>query len=390
MSRIPFQKLVRRVKTPFYVYDLDLIERQTRLLQSVLPAHTDIHFAMKANSNPGILKFLRKLGLGVDTVSGGEIQRALDVGYGPAEILFSGVGKTETELSLAIKLGIKLVNVESPQELERLGRLARRARKAVALGFRLNPDVRAGTHPYISTGAHANKFGMAFSSLPELKAILKKYRGFLELCAVDFHIGSQLTRLGPLERAIRRTLPIFEHLRAEGYPLRYFDIGGGLGIRYKDETAIDPADYGKMVSKHLGGLNGRILTEPGRVLVGEAGILVTEVQYIKSSPSKTFAIVDTGMHHLIRPALYGAYHEIVPLKARKGRAQVYDVVGPICESSDVLAYDRKLPALKQGDILLIQNAGAYGYSMASHYNLQDPPAEILVRAGRARLTRPQA
>jgi diaminopimelate decarboxylase len=387
---LPLKQLTKKIQTPFYVYDLDRIESQVSVLREALPLHTDIHYAMKANANPLVLKHLKSLGTGVDTVSGGEIKRALDCGFRGRQILFSGVGKTVDELNLAIKIGIKLINVESPQELERLGRLAQRRKKNVAVGFRLNPNVAAGSHPYISTGAHTNKFGMSFSALPELKRILKKFPR-LELQAVDFHIGSQLLKLGPLERAISRTVPVFKSLRSEGFPLRYFDIGGGLGIKYKDEKTIDLKAYGAIVQKNLGPLDVTILTEPGRFIVGESGVLVTQVQYIKKAPSKTFAIVDTGMHHLLRPALYGAFHKIAALKPNSGRSKTYEIVGPICESSDVLGERRRLPELKQGDYLAIENAGAYGYSMASDYNLKGLPTEVVVSRGRPRISpRPRA
>ncbi|MEQ1877670.1 MAG: diaminopimelate decarboxylase [Bdellovibrionia bacterium] len=376
-ARARLSKLAKKYPTPFYAYDLALIRAQVRGLRSAMPKNTDIHYAMKANSNREILKCLRTAGTGVDTVSGGEIERARECGFTPSQILFSGVGKREDELQLAIRLKIKLINVESPQELVRLGMLADRMKKDVYVGFRLNPDIAgAGGHKYISTGGHANKFGMPFNMLPELKKILRSHPR-LKLLATDFHIGSQLMKIAPFEQSLERTLPIFNELRAQGYPLRYFDVGGGLGIRYKDETPIGFRAYGAMVKKHLKKLDARILTEPGRVLVGEAGHLVTTVEYIKRGPGKFFAIVDTGMHHLIRPALYQAYHPIASLKSTKGAMKKYDIVGPICESSDVLAENRRLPEIEQGDFLVIGNAGAYGFSMASRYNLQPLPSELV-------------
>jgi diaminopimelate decarboxylase len=383
-----FLKLIpKSLKTPFYFYDLNAVATQTERLKSVLPANTDIHYAMKANANPDILKQLKKCGVGVDTVSGGEIRRALDVGFKPNQILFSGVGKTHEELLLALDSRIKLVNVESPSELEFLGRLARSRKKTVSVGLRLNPNVESGTHPYISTGAHINKFGMPVSMLPDLKRILKKYKKELLLRATDFHIGSQILNLKPFDQAVLKALPIFEHLRSEGYSLKYFDIGGGLGVRYKNEKTIDLAKYGQMVHRRLGSLDVTILCEPGRLLVAESGVLVTTVLYLKPGPRKTFAIVDTGMHHLIRPALYGAYHEIRLLRPQKKKKSTYEIVGPICESSDVLATNRSLPVLEEGDRLAIMTAGAYGYSMANQYNLHRLPDEFVLKGRKVKRTR---
>lgn len=377
ISTAQIKKLTAKHATPFYVYDLSKIKTQVRALKAAMPPNTDLHYAMKANSNPQVLKCLKAAGTGVDTVSGGEIERARECGFKPSQIIFSGVGKREDELAAAIKLKIKLVNVESAQELERLGQLATLYKRDVAVGFRLNPDVVAGTHKYISTGSHSNKFGMPYSDLPELKSILRKYP-HLKLEATDFHIGSQLLKLAPLESALKKTLAVFLELRAQGYPLSYFDIGGGLGIRYNNEKPIALKAYGTMVKKHVSKLDARILTEPGRILVGEAGTLVTKVEYVKKSPSKLFAIVDTGMHHLIRPALYSAYHPITQFPTRSGAQRTYDVVGPICESSDILAENRRLNEIRQGDFLAIGNAGAYGFSMASNYNLQPLPREIVI------------
>jgi diaminopimelate decarboxylase len=333
---------------------------------------------MKANSNRQILKLFKKEGLGVDVVSAGEIKRALECGFKGDDIIFSGVAKTADEIRFALKTRIDIFNVESPQELERIGAIAKKSKSQTQVSFRLNPNVDPKTHPYITTGFRQNKFGMDHSFLPELLRILARYPNALKLVGLDFHIGSQLTDLKPLVEATEKTIKIFRDLRAQGFPLRYFDIGGGLGISYNGEKTINAREYGRRVEKLLAPLDCEILTEPGRFLVGDAGVLLTRVEYIKKTPYKTFVVVDTGMHHLLRPALYGAKHRILPVTKSGERLMTVDVVGPICESSDSLGSNRKMPLPDQGDILAIMDAGAYGYVMASDYNLKEWPEEILI------------
>jgi diaminopimelate decarboxylase len=386
-ASIDLADLAAKNKSPLYVYDLDDISLRYRALESALnqTPHA-IHYAMKANANPGILKLLGSLGSGVDTVSGGEIRLALAAGFKPEDIIFSGVGKTVSELELAIDLRIKQINVESPQELERIARIAARKNQKADIAFRLNPDVNPQTHPYITTGFRENKFGMDESAFPVLLDTLTKASRHLRLRGLTMHIGSQLLDLSALEEAMSKTANVFRTLKAAGHAdLDRVDIGGGLGIDYSssdDRAEFERLNaYGSLIQRAFGGLHCEILLEPGRVLVARAGLLIGEVQYIKEAPAKTFAILNTGMHHLLRPALYGARHRVLPLHKRETAPRRYDIVGPICESSDVLARDVDLGELRQGDFVAIADAGAYGFSMASRYNAHELPDELLVVNG---------
>jgi diaminopimelate decarboxylase len=384
----PLLSLAAGRTQPFYLYDLDAMRVRVRALKAALP-RLEVHYAMKANASERILSTFREESVGVDVVSGGELRRALACGFQPEDIIFSGVGKSRAELELAITLGIKQINVESPQELRRIVELARNLVKKPKIAFRINPDVDAETHPYITTGFRENKFGMDESFLPELRTILKEAGNLVELCGLTLHIGSQLQNLAPLEDAIRKTLPLFHALRSEGYPLRTFDVGGGLGIPYQEEHSIPSKDlqllegYGAMLRRLFSDFTGTVLCEPGRILVGSSGTLVGEVQYVKEAPQRNFLILNTGVHHLLRPALYQAYHRIMPLLQHKDRAEKsYDVVGPICESSDVLGRDRRMPEVRQGEFLAIADAGAYGYTMASLYNEHPMPDQFYWEKGR--------
>lgn len=377
-------ELARSTAGPFYVYALgDILARARRMKAVFDTLPVAIHYAMKANGNHEILSRLAKEGLGADTVSGGEIKAATEAGFSPETIIFSGVGKTVHEIELAIHLGIKQINVESPQELDRIGRIAERLDREIDVAFRMNPDVSPQTHPYITTGFRENKFGMDETFLPELKKILSAHRRRLRLRGLTLHIGSQLLEIGSLEAAITKTVPVFMSLRSEGHPLDRFDIGGGLGINYgSDDTVAEfnlLADYGALAKRHLGPLSCEVLCEPGRILVARAGLLVGQVQYIKPTPHKTFAILDTGMHHLLRPALYQAQHRILPLEKRpEAPVHAYDIVGPICESADFLAKNVVLRELRPEDYVGIADAGAYGFSMASFYNRHEMPVEIVL------------
>ncbi|MCE9619996.1 MAG: diaminopimelate decarboxylase [Planctomycetes bacterium] len=382
---VEVEPLVRPLDRPAYVYDLDEIDRRFRVMNEALSGakHT-IHYAMKANSNSEILRRLSELGAGVDTVSGGEIQRALEAGVPAQRIIFSGVGKTRREIEVALGERIKQINVESPQELERIGEIADRLGATADVAFRLNPDVNPKTHPYITTGFRDNKFGMDESFMPELRGILARWPKRLRLRGFTMHIGSLLFDLGVIREAIEKTIAVHDSFKKEGHPLDRLDIGGGLGIDYGTEDEAKELDmikqYGRMAIEATRGMKVELLTEPGRVLVARAGLLVGQVQYIKATASKTFAIVDTGMHHLIRPALYGSKHRVLPLRQGTGKPVVYDIVGPICESSDFLAKDVSLPELKPGDRIGIADAGAYGFTMASQYNSHELPGEIVVSA----------
>jgi len=384
----PVSSFVKSYEGPVYIYDLnDIHTRFNAYDRAFAGLHHTIHYAMKANSNPILLKKLASWGAGVDTVSAGEIRKALEAGFKPEKIIFSGVAKTRKEIEFAVENKIKQINIESPAELARVIEVARAKHQITNVAFRLNPDVNPQTHPYITTGFRENKFGMDESFLPELIKQLKGATDAVKLRGLTMHIGSLLFDLDVLVEAMEKTLAVHHLLTKEGFELDRFDVGGGLGIRYETQDATEElnmlAAYGErlkqVVQKHLPAKT-EILAEPGRILVARSGLLISEVQYIKRAPAKTFAIVDTGMHHLLRPALYQAKHRVLPLKSATNRHS-YDVVGPICESSDVLAKNVELPELKAGDLLAMADAGAYGFSMASQYNSHDLPREIVVENG---------
>jgi diaminopimelate decarboxylase len=365
--------------TPTYVYSFERIAQNLDLLRDSFLGHIHIHYAIKTNSNRELLKRLKNNNVGIDAVSGGEIQRALECGFKGQDIIFSGVAKSVDEISLSLEINIKTFNVESPQELERIGELARKLHKRANISFRINPNVSPKTHPYITTGFKENKFGMDRRMLPQLLEILKKYKDSLALTGLDFHIGSQLLQIKPFEEALKKSVPVFKNLRSQGFKLKSFDIGGGIGVPYEGEKPFDLKKYGKIVEKYLRPLDCDILCEPGRFLLADAGVLLTQVEYVKKTPYKSFVIVNTGMHHLLRPALYKAYHSILPVvESKKGKTTKVDVVGPICESSDWIAKDRRLGLLAQNDILAVCDVGAYGYVMASDYNLHKKPREVFV------------
>jgi diaminopimelate decarboxylase len=367
---------------PTYIYDLDILRERYRLLSEALPT-AQIYYAMKANSNPRVLQTLRELGAGVDVVSGGEIGRAAESGFAPGEMIYSGVGKTVRELGAAIESEIRQLNVESISELSRIASIARELGRKARVVFRLNPDISIETHPYIATGLHNNKFGMALSDLPALKAVLQAEREHLELRGISLHLGSQMHQLGGFREALRILRPVYESLQKEFPTVTTFDIGGGLGIFYETmDIAGEEAllgEYAAIVHEELHGLRMELQTEPGRWLVGHAGVLLSQIQYLKKTSAKNFIILDTGMHHLLRPALYQAVHEILPLFRRTlAPEKLYDVVGPICESGDFLGHDRRMNEVEEGDFLVIADTGAYGYTMRSDYNLQAPPDEVFL------------
>lgn len=379
----------KSLKAPIYMYDLNIIKEYYNLLVESFKSlnhqpnnHLQVYYAVKANPHPEILKTLSQLGAGVDVVSGGEIQRALECEIPAEKIIYSGVGKTGEEIRLALEKGIKQINVESSSELFRIGQIARTMGKKADVAFRFNPDVNALTHPYITTGFRNNKFGMDEGMFPALLEILNDFKEELNLVGLTLHIGSQLLDVRSIFEAIKKTIPLYERLKAAGHPLKRFDVGGGVGINYKknkDSTEIELIrEYGRKTSELLSPLGCEIMIEPGRWLVGRAGVLITQIQYIKKSMHKNFLIVDTGMHHLLRPCLYQAYHRILPLHKKQGPCTVYDVVGPICESSDVLGVERQFSPLNEGDILAIADCGAYGFSMVNQYNLHSPPTEHIL------------
>jgi diaminopimelate decarboxylase len=335
-----------------------------------------ICYAMKANSNLAILNLFAKLGAGFDIVSGGELARVQAAGGDMAKVVFSGVGKSVAEIQAALKVGIKCFNVESASELERINRVAGDMNKAAPISLRVNPNVDAKTHPYISTGLKDNKFGVAYEdALPLYRTA--RAMPHVKIKGIDYHIGSTVTDIAPFAEAFEKVLDLVDKLEAEGIAISHIDIGGGVGIRYKDETPPTIAEYAAHLLKLMGARKHTILMEPGRALVGSAGILLTLVEYLKHQENRNFAIVDAAMNDLIRPALYQAYHEIVTTKSSSAAQQSYDVVGPVCESSDFLGHGRAL-ALKQGDLLAVMATGAYGSSMSSNYNTRGRVAEVMV------------
>jgi diaminopimelate decarboxylase len=342
-------------------------------------------YAVKANSNLAILNLFARLGSGFDIVSGGELQRVMKAGGNPQKVVFSGVGKQPDEMRAALAAGILCFNVESEAELIVLDRVAGEMDKIAPVSLRVNPDVDAKTHPYISTGLKENKFGIPFDEAEMLYASSRKFAN-VRISGLDCHIGSQLTELDPFVEACGKILGLLDRLETQGLQIGHLDLGGGLGIRYAGESPPPARDYVAALCTGVGHRDQRILIEPGRALVGNAGILLTRVEYLKHTPHRDFAIVDAAMNDLMRPALYNAYHEILPVTTNKGTTKTYQVVGPVCETGDFLGHDRKL-ALSQGDLLAIMSAGAYGMSMSSNYNTRPRAAEVMVDGDQVHLIR---
>jgi diaminopimelate decarboxylase len=372
--------------TPCFVYSRAALETAYRAFDAALTGRDHlICYAMKANSNIAILDVFARLGSGFDIVSGGELARALAAGADPGKIVFSGIGKSEREIRAALESGILCFNVESAAELARVTRVAQDIKKRAPVSLRVNPDVDPKTHPYISTGLKENKFGVAYADA------LGLYRAaaaspHLDVAGVDFHIGSQLTNMGPLVDALDRVLELVDILERENIRLRHLDFGGGLGIRYRDEQPPAVAEYLQAMLVRLGQRPQRVLLEPGRALVGNAGLLITRVEYLKPGAHRSFAVVDAAMNDLMRPALYDAWHDILPVVHRNNRAETYDVVGPVCESGDFIGRSRDL-AIAEGDLLAVMSAGAYGMSMSSNYNTRPRAAEVMVDGSTVHLVR---
>lgn len=387
--------LAEQYGTPLYVYSSAMINERYEAFNAAIRGvpHT-ICYSVKANSNLSILRMLAKKGCGFDVVSGGELERVLTVGRKAAKkVVFSGVGKTRDELTAALKAGILLFNVESESELWTLAECAGRLRKSAPVALRVNPDVAAQTHPYISTGLHKHKFGVPIG---EAQALYAKASGarYLKMCGVSVHIGSQITDVAPFGEALARVAELVRQLRKDGHRIDYIDAGGGLGIAYEDSDKITFSDYvaayARVLTAPLRGLDVRLLLEPGRSIIGPAGILLTSVIYRKKNSGKRFLVVDAAMNDLIRPALYGAHHEIVPViqtSSAAKKSEVVDIVGPVCETGDFFARDRQLPAINEGDLLAILDAGAYGMVLASNYNTRPRPAEVLVTGKSAKVIR---
>lgn len=379
--------LARRYGTPLYVYDAAVVRARYRALRGAFTRPVLVCYALKANSSKAVAAVLAREGAGADIVSGGELVRALAAGFAPARVVFSGVGKTEAEMAAGLRAGVKAFNVESSEELDALARVAGRLKKKAPVSIRLNPDINAGTHPHITTGRAENKFGV------ETKEALALYRRAardrrLRVTGLQCHIGSQITSLEPYRRSAKAVASLAASLKASGIPLDFVDLGGGLGITYKDETPLDP----RALVKTLEAAFARqpeleLLVEPGRYLVADAGLLLTKVLYRKLTSKRRFVIVDGAMTDLPRPALYDAWHPVEAVSPRRGKKTMADVVGPVCESGDFLARRRPLPPLERGDLLAVLKAGAYGFAMSSQYNSRPRAAEVLVDGGKARLAR---
>jgi len=384
--------LAERVGTPFYCYSTATLERHYRVFTEAFAGEKVlVCYAMKANSNQSVLRTLAKLGAGADVVSLGELKRALAAGIQPNKILFSGVGKTEAELRAALAANILCINIESEPELELLSRLAVETGKTARISVRVNPDVDAGTHAKISTGKSENKFGVPLSQAREVYARAAKLPG-IEVTGADVHIGSQITDLGRLETAFRLLAEFVQALRADGHAISHVDFGGGLGIPYYMDREAPPAPdaYAAMVKRVTHNLGCTLMFEPGRMIVGNAGILVARVIYLKQGDAKNFVIIDAAMNDLIRPTLYEAHHDILPVvKVVGARTILADVVGPVCESGDYLALDRILPEPKAGDLLAIMTAGAYGAVQSGTYNTRPLVPEVLVKGDQYAVVRPR-
>ena len=389
---VDLDALAEKVGTPFYCYSTATLERHYRVFAESFPKGTLVAFSVKANGNIGVLKTLARLGAGADVVSGGELRRALHVGIPGERIVFSGVGKTRAEMKLALEAGIYQFNVESEPELEALSEVASAMGKTAPITFRINPDVDPKTHAKITTGTAETKFGVPWSRARAAYARAGALKG-IKVVGIDVHIGSQIVDLEPFERAFGKVVQLAMQLRADGHEISRLDLGGGLGVPYilNNEPPPDPSAYGRMATKVTGGLGCQLILEPGRLIAANAGILVARVLYIKRGEEKTFAILDAGMNDLIRPALYDSHHEIVRVDEPSPDAarRRYDVVGPVCETSDIFAADRDLPELKSGGLVAILTTGAYGAVMSSAYNARPPAPEVLVKGDQWSIVRPR-
>ncbi len=384
---IDFKELAKEYGTPLYVYDFDYMAAQYAELKEAFRGRKSIiAYAVKANSNLSVIRHFAKMGSGADCVSIGEVRRAFLAGIPAYKIIFSGVGKSDAEIREAIERDILYINVESEAELGRVELIAKELNCAARISIRVNPNIDPKTHPYISTGLHDNKFGVDLESAKRMYIKANNSEN-LDPVGIHFHIGSQLTELDPIREAAEIVADLVRSLDAIDIELKFFDVGGGLGIKYDDETTIKPYDYAQAILGTLKGLDMTILCEPGRFLTANAGYFVTKVLYEKQNGEKKFVVVDGAMNDLLRPSLYGAYHEIEALTDSKTQTQKVDIVGPVCESGDFFAKDYPLPHLNHNDLLVIKSAGAYGFGMGSNYNTRGRSAEVAVENGKARLIR---
>ncbi|GAO36850.1 diaminopimelate decarboxylase [Sulfuricella sp. T08] len=386
VESVPLSRIAEEFGTPCYVYSHAALTAAYQSFDSAFAERDHlICYAVKANSSLAILNLFARLGAGFDIVSGGELARVLAAGGDAKKVVFSGVGKTADEMRQALEAGILCFNVESESELERLNKVAGEMGQRAQVSLRVNPDVDPKTHPYISTGLKGNKFGIAYTDAVRLYCKVRDLP-HLEVVGIDCHIGSQITEVTPFADALDKILLLIDALEKEGIAIHHLDLGGGLGICYSDETPPPVADYADTLLEKLADRNFKILLEPGRALVGNAGLLLTKVEYLKHGETKNFALVDAAMNDLMRPALYDAYHAILPVRENTGVAQRYEIVGPVCESGDFLGHDRHLH-LAEGDLLAVMSAGAYGMSMSSNYNTRPRVAEIMVQKNNTFLIR---
>ncbi len=386
-EQVAMHDLAETYGTPLYVYSRATIERHYHAFDQALAGRDHlICYAVKANSNLAVLNLLARLGSGFDIVSGGELQRVLKAGGDASKVVFSGVGKQASEIAMALEAGIRCFNIESEAEVDTIEHIAARLGKSAAVSFRVNPDVDAKTHPYISTGLKENKFGISFDQAERIYSKAQQQQ-HLDVMGIDCHIGSQLTELSPFVDALDRLLDLIARLADRGIEIRHMDLGGGLGVRYQDEQPPLPAEWASALAERLDGFNGEIIIEPGRAIMANAGVLLTRVNVIKTHDHKNFAIVDAAMNDLMRPALYQAWQEIIPVDQQSvATPRLYDVVGPICETGDFLGKEREL-AIASDDLLAIRSAGAYGSTMSSNYNSRPRAAEVLVDGEQHHLVR---
>ena len=376
---IPIQQIAGKVGTPFYLYSYHTLVRHFTVFDDAFKGIPHlVCYSAKANSNLAFLRLFVSLGGGVDVVSGGELYRALKGGADPQKIVFSGVGKREDEIEYALRNDILMFNVESSQELQVINGVAERIGKKASIAIRVNPDIDPKTHPYISTGMKQNKFGIDILRAPMAYQQASQLPN-LEIIGIDCHLGSQLVEVEPFIEALRKLKRLVENLRNEGMEINYLDLGGGLGITYEDEEPPHPMEYASTLLEEIRGFGCTLILEPGRVIVGNAGVLISKVLYTKENEEKRFVIIDAGMNDLVRPSYYGSYHQILPVKEETREEIVADVVGPICESSDFLAKGRRMPNLRSGELIAVMSAGAYGFSMSTNYNSRPRLAEVLVR-----------
>lgn len=386
IENVSLATIASEYETPCYVYSQKAIEQNYRAFaQAFQHIPHRICFAVKANSNIAILRILANMGAGFDIVSIGELKRVIAAESHARKVIFSGVGKTAAEIKQALELGIFCFNVESEPELERIAGIAADLGKTADIILRLNPNIDAKTHSYISTGLKANKFGIELDDISRLLADIKKLAS-IHLIGIGSHIGSQITELEPFVMVVDYLLEIYETIKEEGFQPQFIDIGGGLGITYQNETPPSIEEYAEVIQQKISQHNVKLILEPGRAIVGNAGVLLTRVEYIKKSSDRNFAIVDAGMNDLLRPALYNAWQEILPVVENNGSLHRYDIAGPVCESADFLGKEREL-AIMPGELLAVNSAGAYGFSMSSNYNSRCRPAEVLVNGDQSYLIR---